>query len=93
MVMHAVCAVKRTGGEPLVSTGSAGERWLGRCGGDDRFVRRHIADPHQAEDVVAEVMLRIVRNCCEVTTDSRGELLDFQLRADGCGCSPTCETS
>ena len=30
----------------------------------------------------------LVRNCCEVTTDSRGELVDFQLRADGCGCSP-----
>ena len=30
----------------------------------------------------------MVRNCCEVTTDSRGEIVDFQLRADGCGCSP-----
>lgn len=34
----------------------------------------------------------LVRNCCEVTTDSRGEVVDFHLRADGCGCSPTCTT-
>lgn len=34
----------------------------------------------------------LVRNCCEVTTDSRGELVDFQLRADGCGCNPGCST-
>jgi RNA polymerase sigma-70 factor (ECF subfamily) len=34
----------------------------------------------------------LVRNCCDVTTDSRGELVDFQLRSDGCGCSPTCAT-
>ncbi len=34
----------------------------------------------------------MVRNCCEVTTDSRGELVDFQLRADGCGCNPGCAT-
>ncbi len=34
----------------------------------------------------------LVRNCCEVTTDSRGELVDFQLRADGSGCSPACST-
>jgi RNA polymerase sigma-70 factor, ECF subfamily len=34
----------------------------------------------------------LVRNCCEVTTDSRGELVDFRLRADGCGCSPGCDT-
>lgn len=32
----------------------------------------------------------LVRSCCEVTTDTRGELVDFQRRADGCGCSPTC---
>ncbi len=32
----------------------------------------------------------LVRTCCEVTTDSRGEVVDFQLRADGCGCSPAC---
>jgi RNA polymerase sigma-70 factor (ECF subfamily) len=30
----------------------------------------------------------LVRNCCEVTTDNRGELVDFRLRPDGCGCSP-----
>jgi RNA polymerase sigma-70 factor (ECF subfamily) len=30
----------------------------------------------------------LVRQCCDVTTDSRGELLDFQPRADGCGCPP-----
>ncbi len=34
----------------------------------------------------------LVRNCCEVTTDNRGELVDFQLRADGCGCNPKCAT-
>jgi RNA polymerase sigma-70 factor, ECF subfamily len=28
----------------------------------------------------------LVRQCCHVTTDARGELIDFQLRADGCGC-------
>jgi len=32
----------------------------------------------------------LVRDCCEVTTDTRGELVDFRLRADGCGCSPGC---
>lgn len=32
----------------------------------------------------------MVRNCCEVTTDSRGELVDFEQRAAGCGCDPTC---
>jgi RNA polymerase sigma-70 factor, ECF subfamily len=30
----------------------------------------------------------LVRDCCEVTTDSRGELVDFQRRQGGCGCSP-----
>ena len=35
----------------------------------------------------------LVRNCCEVTTDSRGELVDFRLRPDGCGCSPACGSS
>jgi RNA polymerase sigma-70 factor, ECF subfamily len=30
----------------------------------------------------------LVRQCCDVTTDARGELIDFQLRADGCGCPP-----
>jgi len=34
------------------------------------------------------LFLALVRDCCEVTTDSRGELVDFQLRSDGCGCSP-----
>ena len=32
----------------------------------------------------------LVRSCCEVTTDSRGELVDVRLRPDGCGCSPGC---
>ncbi len=32
----------------------------------------------------------LVRDCCEVTTDSRGELVDFRLRADGRGCNPAC---
>jgi RNA polymerase sigma-70 factor (ECF subfamily) len=30
----------------------------------------------------------LVRQCCDVTTDSRGELVDFNLRPDGCGCPP-----
>jgi RNA polymerase sigma-70 factor (ECF subfamily) len=30
----------------------------------------------------------LVKQCCDVTTDARGELIDFQLRADGCGCPP-----
>jgi RNA polymerase sigma-70 factor, ECF subfamily len=30
----------------------------------------------------------LVRQCCDVTTDSRGELVDFELRAEGCGCPP-----
>jgi len=34
----------------------------------------------------------LVRSCCEVTTDSRGEVVDFQVRPDGSGCSPTCAT-
>src|SRR5688572_18114417 len=32
----------------------------------------------------------LVKQCCDVTTDSRGELIDFNLRADGCGCPPPC---
>ena len=31
----------------------------------------------------------LVKQCCDVTTDSRGELVDFNLRSDGCGCPPT----
>jgi RNA polymerase sigma-70 factor, ECF subfamily len=30
----------------------------------------------------------LVKQCCDVTTDSRGELVDFRLRDDGCGCAP-----
>lgn len=30
----------------------------------------------------------LVRQCCEVQLDSRGELVDFRLRDDGCGCRP-----
>jgi RNA polymerase sigma-70 factor (ECF subfamily) len=30
----------------------------------------------------------LVKQCCDVTTDSRGELVDFSLRPDGCGCPP-----
>jgi RNA polymerase sigma-70 factor (ECF subfamily) len=30
----------------------------------------------------------LVKQCCDVTTDSRGELVDFRLRPDGCGCPP-----
>ena len=30
----------------------------------------------------------LVEQCCDVTTDSRGRLVDFQLRSDGCGCPP-----
>lgn len=32
----------------------------------------------------------LVKQCCDVTTDSRGGLVDFNLRADGCGCPPQC---
>jgi RNA polymerase sigma-70 factor (ECF subfamily) len=32
----------------------------------------------------------LVKQCCDVTTDSRGELVDFTFRADGCGCPPQC---
>ena len=31
----------------------------------------------------------LVKQCCDVTTDRRGQLVDFQLRPDGCGCPPT----
>jgi RNA polymerase sigma-70 factor (ECF subfamily) len=30
----------------------------------------------------------LVRRCCDVTTDRRGELVDVHPRADGCGCPP-----
>lgn len=30
----------------------------------------------------------LVKQCCDVTTDSRGELVDYNLRSDGCGCPP-----
>jgi RNA polymerase sigma-70 factor (ECF subfamily) len=30
----------------------------------------------------------LVKQCCDVTTDSRGELVEFHLRSDGCGCPP-----
>lgn len=30
----------------------------------------------------------LVKQCCDVTTDARGELIDFQLRAGGSGCPP-----
>ena len=30
----------------------------------------------------------LVKQCCDVTTDSRGQLVDFRLRSDGCGCPP-----
>ena len=30
----------------------------------------------------------LINQCCDVTTDSRGELVDFSLRPDGCGCPP-----
>jgi RNA polymerase sigma-70 factor (ECF subfamily) len=29
----------------------------------------------------------LVRQCCDVTVDARGELVDFQVRS-GCGCTP-----
>jgi RNA polymerase sigma-70 factor (ECF subfamily) len=32
----------------------------------------------------------LVRDCCEVTTDVRGELVDFRRRGDGGGCAPAC---
>jgi RNA polymerase sigma-70 factor, ECF subfamily len=31
----------------------------------------------------------LVKQCCDITIDARGELIDFQLRADGCGCPPS----
>lgn len=31
----------------------------------------------------------LIKQCCDVTTDTRGELVDFTLRPDGCGCPPT----
>ena len=30
----------------------------------------------------------LVKQCCDVTTDNRGELVDFNLRSGGCGCPP-----
>jgi RNA polymerase sigma-70 factor (ECF subfamily) len=30
----------------------------------------------------------LVKQCCDVTTDTRGELTDFRSRGDGCGCPP-----
>ena len=30
----------------------------------------------------------LVKQCCDVTTDSRGELVDFSLRGNGCSCPP-----
>lgn len=30
----------------------------------------------------------LVKQCCDITTDSRGELVDFNMRTDGCGCPP-----
>lgn len=30
----------------------------------------------------------LVKQCCDVTTDRRGQLVDFRLRPDGCGCPP-----
>lgn len=30
----------------------------------------------------------LVKQCCDVTTDSRGQLVNFELRHDGCGCPP-----
>ena len=30
----------------------------------------------------------LVKQCCDVSTDSRGGLVDFRLRPDGCGCPP-----
>lgn len=33
----------------------------------------------------------MVRECCEVTTDVRGEIVDFQIRSSGAGCAPSCD--
>jgi hypothetical protein len=30
----------------------------------------------------------LVKQCCDVTTDSRGQLINFEVRPDGCGCPP-----
>jgi RNA polymerase sigma-70 factor (ECF subfamily) len=32
----------------------------------------------------------MVRTCCDVTTDTRGGLVDFHPRPDGSGCAPAC---
>jgi RNA polymerase sigma-70 factor, ECF subfamily len=31
----------------------------------------------------------LVKQCCDITIDARGEVIDYQLRADGCGCPPS----
>ena len=31
----------------------------------------------------------LVKQCCDITIDARGELIDFQPRANGCGCPPS----
>ena len=30
----------------------------------------------------------LFKQCCDVTIDARGALVDFNVRADGCGCRP-----
>jgi RNA polymerase sigma-70 factor, ECF subfamily len=35
----------------------------------------------------------LMRSCCEVTTDSRGELVDFRPRVDGPGCESGCTSA
>ena len=34
------------------------------------------------------LLAALIRTCCEVTTDGRGQPIDIQHRRDGCGCSP-----
>jgi RNA polymerase sigma-70 factor (ECF subfamily) len=35
---------------------------------------------------------KLLQSCCDVTTDSRGELIEFRIRSGGCGCDPAATT-
>lgn len=38
------------------------------------------------------LLAALVRDCCELTTDCRGEVMGLHPRSGGCGCSPACWT-